>query len=97
MSDRKSHSLAQVGGAPCACVQHEREVTSQGQRLAAGADGPHRLRDVGCDGAAEGDLAAQGEAADRTMVAAGQPTRPARKKAAGAAASKGTRLIKPTG
>jgi transposase len=48
--------------------------------------------------AAERDLAAQGEAAYRTMVAAWQPTRPApAKKAAGAAAGKGTRLIKPTG
>jgi transposase len=48
--------------------------------------------------AAERDLAAQSEAAYRTMVAAWQPTRPASaKKATGAAASKGTRLIKPTG
>jgi hypothetical protein len=47
--------------------------------------------------AAEHDLAAQGEAAYRTMVAAWQPARPARKKVTGAAASKGTRLIKPTG
>jgi transposase len=48
--------------------------------------------------AAERDLATQGEAAYRTMVAAWQPTRPAPgKKATGAAASKGTRLIKPTG
>jgi transposase len=51
--------------------------------------------------AAERDLAAQAEAAYRTMVAAWQPARPpatpARKKAAGAAASTGTRLIKPTG
>ena len=48
--------------------------------------------------AAERDLAAQGEAAYRTMVAAWQPARPASaKKATGAAASKGTRLIKPTG
>jgi len=47
--------------------------------------------------AAERDLAAQGEAAYRTMVAAWQPARPARKKAAGAAASKGTRLFKPAG
>jgi len=47
--------------------------------------------------AAERDLAAQGEAAYRTMVAAWQPARPARKKVTGAAASKGTRLIKPTG
>ena len=48
--------------------------------------------------AAERDLAAQSEAAYRTMVAAWQPARPARgKKAAGAAASKGTRLIKPAG
>ena len=46
--------------------------------------------------AAEHDLAAQGEAAYRTMVA-WQPARPARKKVTGAAASKGTRLIKPTG
>jgi transposase len=47
--------------------------------------------------AAERDLAAQGEAAYRTMVAAWQPARPAHKKATGAAASKGTRLFKPTG
>jgi transposase len=48
--------------------------------------------------AAERDLAAQAEAAYRTMVAAWQPTRPAPgKKATGAAASKGTRLIKPIG
>jgi len=47
--------------------------------------------------AAERDLAAQGEAAYRTMVAAWQPHRPAGKKVTGAAASKGTRLIKPTG
>ena len=47
--------------------------------------------------AAERDLAAQGEAAYRTMVAAWQPTRPADKKVTGATASKGTRLIKPTG
>jgi len=48
--------------------------------------------------AAERDLAAQAEAAYRTMVAAWQPTRPAPgKKATGAAASKGTRLFKPTG
>jgi transposase len=48
--------------------------------------------------AAERDLAAQGEAAYRTMVAAWQPARPASaKRATGAAASKGTRLIKPTG
>jgi transposase len=47
--------------------------------------------------AAERDLAAQGEAAYRTMVAAWQPARPARKKATGAAASTGTRLIKPAG
>src|SRR5215831_17925790 len=48
--------------------------------------------------AAERDLAAQGEAAYRTMVAAWQPARPASaKKVTGAAASKGTRLIKPTG
>ena len=48
--------------------------------------------------AAERDLAAQGEAAYRTMVAAWQPARPTPgKKATGAAASKGTRLIKPTG
>ncbi len=46
--------------------------------------------------AAERDLAAQGEAAYRTMVAAWQPSGP-RKKAAGAAASKGTRLIQPAG
>ena len=45
----------------------------------------------------ERDLAAQGEAAYRTMVAAWQPARPARKKATGAVASTGTRLIKPTG
>jgi transposase len=48
--------------------------------------------------AAERDLAAQGEAAYRTMVAAWQPARPApRKKATGAAASNGTRLFKPAG
>jgi hypothetical protein len=47
--------------------------------------------------AAERDLAAQGEAAYRTMVAAWQPARPERKKVTGAAASTGTRLIKPTG
>jgi transposase len=48
--------------------------------------------------AAERDLAAQGEAAYRTMVAAWHPARPASgKKATGAAASNGTRLIKPTG
>src|SRR5215831_13155881 len=48
--------------------------------------------------AAERDLAAQAEAAYRTMVAAWQPTRPAPgKKATGAAASKGTRPFKPTG
>jgi transposase len=47
--------------------------------------------------AAERDLAAQGEAAYRTMVAAWQPARPARKKVTGAAASKGTRLVKPAG
>jgi transposase len=48
--------------------------------------------------AAERDLAAQAEAAYRTMVAAWQPTRPVPgKKATGAAASKGTRLFKPTG
>jgi transposase len=48
--------------------------------------------------AAERDLAAQAEAAYRTMVAAWQPTRPAPgKKATGAAASKGTRLFKPAG
>jgi transposase len=48
--------------------------------------------------AAERDLAAQGEAAYRTMVAAWQPARPASaKKATGAAASTRTRLIKPTG
>ena len=48
--------------------------------------------------AAERDLAAQAETAYRTMVAAWQPTRPAPgKKATGAAASKGTRLIKPAG
>jgi transposase len=48
--------------------------------------------------AAERDLAAQAETAYRTMVAAWQPARPAPgKKATGAAASKGTRLIKPTG
>ena len=47
--------------------------------------------------AAERDLAAQGEAAYRTMVAAWQPARPSRHKATGAAASKGTRLIKPAG
>jgi transposase len=48
--------------------------------------------------AAERDLAAKSEAAYRTMVAAWQPTRPARpKKAAGTAASKRTRLIQPAG
>ena len=48
--------------------------------------------------AAERDLAAQAEAAYRTMVTAWQPTRPAPgKKATGAAASKGTRPFKPTG
>jgi hypothetical protein len=49
--------------------------------------------------AAERDLAAQGEAAYRTMVAAWQPSSPVHKKAAGAAAaaSKGTRLIQPAG
>jgi hypothetical protein len=47
--------------------------------------------------AAERDLAAQGEAAYRTMVASWQPARPQRKKVTGAAASKGTRLIKPAG
>jgi hypothetical protein len=47
--------------------------------------------------AAERDLAAQGEAAYRTMIAAWQPARPSGKKAAGTAASTGTRLIKPTG
>jgi transposase len=47
--------------------------------------------------AAERDLAAQSEAAYRTMVAAWQPSSPARKKAAGAAASNGTRLIQPAG
>jgi len=48
--------------------------------------------------AAERDLAAQSEAAYRTMVATWQPARPARpKKAAGAAASKRTRLIQPAG
>jgi transposase len=47
--------------------------------------------------AAERDLAAQSEAAYRTMVAAWQPSGPAHKKAAGAAASKGTRLIQPAG
>ena len=47
--------------------------------------------------AAERDLAAQSEAAYRTMVTAWQPSRPTRKKAAGAAASKGTRLIQPAG
>jgi transposase len=46
---------------------------------------------------AERDLAAQAETAYRTMVAAWQPTRPAHKKATGAAASRGTRLFKPTG
>jgi hypothetical protein len=48
--------------------------------------------------AAERDLATQGEAAYRTMVAAWQPARLSpRKKATGAAASNGTRLFKPTG
>jgi transposase len=47
--------------------------------------------------AAERDLAAQSEAAYRTMVAAWQPRRPAGKKVTGAAASTGTRLIKPAG
>jgi len=47
--------------------------------------------------AAERDLAAQSEAAYRTMVAAWQPARPQRKNATGAAASKRTRLIKPAG
>ena len=51
--------------------------------------------------AAERDLAAQGEAAYRTMVAAWQPARPPGRpggaRAASAAASTGTRLIKPTG
>jgi transposase len=47
--------------------------------------------------AAERDLAAQDEAAYRTMVAAWQPARSERKKVTGAAASTGTRLTKPTG
>lgn len=47
--------------------------------------------------AAERDLAAHSEAAYRTMAAAWQPARPARTKAAGAAASKRTRLIQPAG
>jgi transposase len=47
--------------------------------------------------AAERDLAAQGEAAYRTMVAAWQPARHAGTKVTGATASTGTRLIKPTG
>ena len=53
--------------------------------------------------AAERDLAAQGEAAYRTMVAAWQPTRPASKTptpkrpAVGADASNGTRLSQPAG
>ena len=50
--------------------------------------------------AAERDLAAQSEAAYRTMVAAWQPSRPATSSAAGvagAAASNGTRLSKPKG
>ena len=47
--------------------------------------------------AAERDLAAQGEAAYRTMVAAWQPARPAAKAMTGAAASQGARLIKPAG
>jgi hypothetical protein len=46
---------------------------------------------------AERDLAAQAKAAYRTRVAAGKPARPAPAKATGAAASTGTRLIKPTG
>jgi hypothetical protein len=64
---------------------------------ANGRKGPAAGYSLAAVRAAERDLAAQGEAAYRTMVAAWQPTRPARKKAAGAAASKGTRLIKPAG
>lgn len=49
--------------------------------------------------AAERELAEQGEAAYRTMVATWQPKRPTRPggKVVGADASKGTRLTKPTG
>jgi transposase len=47
--------------------------------------------------AAERDLAAQAETAYRTMVAAWQPARPPPQTVTGAAASKGTRLIKPAG
>jgi hypothetical protein len=62
-----------------------------------GRKGPAARYSLAAVRAAERDLAAQGEAAYRTMVAAWQPSRPERKKVTGAAASKGTRLIKPTG
>jgi len=72
-----------------------------GAPSARGRKGPAAHYSLAAVRAAERDLAAQGEVAYRTMVAAWQPARPpanpARKKVAGAAASKGTRLIKPAG
>jgi hypothetical protein len=68
-----------------------------GQPAARGRKGQAARYSLAAVRAAERDLAAQGEAAYRTMVAAWQPARPERKKVTGAAASTGTRLIKPTG
>jgi transposase len=68
-----------------------------GQPAARGRKGNAARYSLKAVRAAERDLAAQGEAAYRTMVAAWQPARPARARVTGAAASKGTRLIKPAG
>jgi hypothetical protein len=87
-------------GALIAQKQRKLELRA-GAPSARGRKGRAAFDSLAAVRAAERDLAAQSEAAYRTMVAAWQPTRPPARpegrKAAGAAASTRTRLTKPAG